>query len=116
MGDCKSLQGWSNLFRRRISNSPERLTDCKFAGTPNGFQICRDASRVLPNTWGIVSKSVNPLGVPADLKSAVKKGSTYKHRGICNPPIKVNVSSYLVFLSLCYFEINNVVCTFKMKV
>ena len=26
MGDCKSLQGWSNLFRRRISNPPERLT------------------------------------------------------------------------------------------
>ena len=25
-----------------------------------------------------VSKNVNPLGVPADLKSAVKKGSTYK--------------------------------------
>jgi len=23
---------------------------------------------------------------------------------------------YLVFLSLCYFEINNIVCTFKMKV
>ena len=63
-----------------------------------------------------VFKSVNPPGVPADLKSAVKKGSTYKHRGICNPPIKVNVSSYLVFLSLCYFEINDVVCTFKMKV
>ena len=35
-----------------------------------------------------VFKSVNPPGVPADLKSAVKKGSTYKHRGICNPPIK----------------------------
>ena len=36
MGDCKSLQGWSNLFRRRISNPPERLTDFKSAGTPNG--------------------------------------------------------------------------------
>ena len=36
MGDCKSPQGWSNLFRRRISNPPERLTDFKFTGTPNG--------------------------------------------------------------------------------
>ena len=36
MGDCKSPQGWSNLFRRRISNPPERLTDFKSAGTPNG--------------------------------------------------------------------------------
>ena len=36
MGDCKSPQGWSNLFRRRIANSPERLTDFKFTGTPNG--------------------------------------------------------------------------------
>ena len=26
MGDCKSLQGWSNLFRRRITNPPKRLT------------------------------------------------------------------------------------------
>ena len=62
MGDCKSPQGWSNLFRRRIanpperltdfkftgtpngiSNSPERLTDFKFTGTPNGFQIHRNA-------------------------------------------------------------------------
>ena len=25
--------------------------------------------------------------VPADLKSAVKKGSTYENWGICNPPI-----------------------------
>ena len=32
MGDCKSLQGWSNLFRRRISNPPERLT--VFTHTP----------------------------------------------------------------------------------
>ena len=37
MGDCKSLQGWSNLFRRRIANPPERLTDFKFTGTPNGI-------------------------------------------------------------------------------
>ena len=37
MGDCKSPQGWSNLFRRRISNPPERLTDFKFTGTPNGI-------------------------------------------------------------------------------
>lgn len=36
MGDCKSPQGWSNLFRRRISNPPELLTDFKFTGTPNG--------------------------------------------------------------------------------
>ena len=36
MGDCKSPQGWSNLFRRRIANPPERLTDFKFTGTPNG--------------------------------------------------------------------------------
>ena len=36
MGDCKSLQGWSNLFRRRIANPPELLTDFKFTGTPNG--------------------------------------------------------------------------------
>ena len=27
MGDCKSPQGWSNLFRRRIANPPERLTE-----------------------------------------------------------------------------------------
>ena len=62
-----------------------------------------------------VFKSVNPPGVPADLKSAVKKGSTYKHRGICNPPINVNVYSYLVFLSMCYFEINISTLSFKMK-
>jgi len=41
-----------------------------------------------------VFKSVNPPGVPADLKSAVKKGSTYKHRGICNPPIKGKAYSF----------------------
>ena len=29
-----------------------------------------------------------------DLKSAVKKGSTYKHRGICNPPIKGKAYSF----------------------
>ena len=28
-----------------------------------------------------------PIGVPADLKSAVKKGSTYENGGICNPTI-----------------------------
>ncbi|WP_270265874.1 hypothetical protein, partial [Segatella copri] len=43
MGDYKSPQGWSNLFRRRIANPPERLTDFKFTGTPNGFQIHRNA-------------------------------------------------------------------------
>ena len=36
MGDCKSPKGWSNLFRRRIANPSELLTDFKFTGTPNG--------------------------------------------------------------------------------
>ena len=35
-----------------------------------------------------------PLGVPADLQSAVKKCSTYKQRGICNPPIKGKAYSF----------------------
>ena len=41
-----------------------------------------------------VSKSTSPLGVPADLQSAVKKGSTYKNRGICNPPTKGKACSF----------------------
>ena len=52
----------------------------------------------------------------ADLQSAVKKVRPINTGGFVIPPIKVNVSFYLVFFSLCYFEINNIVCTFKMKV
>jgi len=47
--------------------------DCKSGGTPNGRQRL-----AIPES--------PPPGVPADLQSAVKKGSTYQNRGICNPP------------------------------
>ena len=50
MGDCKSLQGWSNLFRRRIANPPERLTDCKSAGAPNGISNSPERLTVFTHT------------------------------------------------------------------
>jgi len=49
--------------------------DCKSGGTPNGRQRL-----AIPEN--------PPPGVPADLQSAVKKGSTYQNQGICNPPNK----------------------------
>ena len=63
MGDCKSLQGWSNLFRRRISNPPERLTDCKFAGTPNGvYPYALKGQKLLAQgtALGIINGNLSP--------------------------------------------------------
>ena len=64
MGDCKSLQGWSNLFRRRISNPPERLTDCKSAGTPNGiYPYALKGQKLLAQgiALGIINGNLSPL-------------------------------------------------------
>ena len=41
-----------------------------------------------------IQRNYLPLDVPADLKSAVKKGSTYNTGGICNPPIKGKAYSF----------------------
>ena len=63
MGDCKSPQGWSNLFRRRISNPPERLTDCKFAGTPNGvYPYALKGQKLLAQgtALGIINGNLSP--------------------------------------------------------
>lgn len=62
-GDYKSPIKRSNLFKRRISNPPERLAGVIFqtlksAGTPSGVSF---------------SKHSSPLGVPPDLKSGDKK-------------------------------------------
>ena len=63
MGDCKSLQGWSNLFRRRIANPPERLTDFKFTGTPNGiYPYALKGQKLLAQgiALGIINGNLSP--------------------------------------------------------
>ena len=79
-------------------------TDCKSVETPNGRNeqsppgVQRNClpPGVQKNSLppGVqrnclppgIQKNSLPPGVPADLQSAVKKGSTYENRGICNPP------------------------------
>ena len=63
MGDCKSPQGWSNLFRRRISNPPELLTDFKFTGTPNGvYPYALKGQKLLAQgtALGIINGNLSP--------------------------------------------------------
>ena len=46
--------------------------DCKSAGTPNGLEYLLNVWASPPGARG----NASPPGVPADLKSADKKGST----------------------------------------
>ena len=63
--DCKSALNRSSLFCLRIANPQGRLAGLRLSLAPGGVASL-------------------PLGVPADLQSAVKKGSTSLSR-ICNP-------------------------------
>ena len=64
MGDCKSPQGWSNLFRRRISNPPERLTDFKFTGTPNGvYSYALKGQKLLAQGTALGNNGCTPVAL-----------------------------------------------------
>ena len=68
MGDCKSPQGWSNLFRRRISNPPERLTDVKITATPTGvYAYAQNGQKLLPQgtALGVVVGAMRPVRAKA---------------------------------------------------
>ena len=70
MGDCKSPQGWSNLFRRRISNPPELLTDFKFTGTPNGvYPYALKGQKLLAQGMALGNR---------DMSNAPCKGKSFK--------------------------------------
>ena len=60
----------------------------------------------LYNLLGI-TKIVTPLSVPADLQSAVKKCSTYKNRGICNPPTTIKGKAYSFAAELSRWHLDN---------